>query len=632
MNVSAKLAPLSLAIAALAAAVTAMPAAAQDSGPTTLIPRQQPAGDAAALAGDAPAGPVIIMDTLQAPGVDRIGLAGTGDGGFSTNLWQGSDPALVKQILPMLPTNVTSRATRRLARRFLQSPQLPPVKVEAAAFAGGAVASDATQPSGAAAVDDSIWLFETRLTRLAALGAWSDALALIELVPIDRMTDALVKLRADAYLVDGRTDAACAETQAALAVSPDVHWQKLQVFCQMLADQANLAELALSLLHEQGVDDPAFYWAAELMRGNRPLTPNGLGRLSPLNLAMLRHAGGPFPSALVRAGDPTLLRVMARMPLLVEAEEGEEVTEEEKQKRRHAAENAHIVIAERAVAAGSLDVEELRVLYKNIDFAQDPEPPQLSQLSSDNARARVYMFQLASQQTVPTAQAEVIARAIDLARADRGRNGPGLVTVAQVYAPMLNAMPPSPELIWFAGTAARALLASGDDDRAREWLDMARSLALTSIEAAGITDSLWPLDHLLTPFSQGRPPAQTMLAWQAALTGTETAKRDMKEMLLNLLVATGDMVTAEDWLPTLSGRAFTDARQPAPHLWHGLALAARDGRLGEAVAISLIVLGNGDLAETPPLTLYKVIDSLMAAGREQDARALAVEAALVAGL
>jgi hypothetical protein len=67
-------------------------------------------------------------------------------------------------------------------------------------------------------------------------------------------------------------------------------------------------------------------------------------------------------------------------------------------------------------------------------------------------------------------------------------------------------------------------------------------------------------------------------------------------------------------------------------VWNGLTLAVRGKRVGETAALSLIALGEDGPARAAPATLQKVIESLMDIGREQDARALALEAALVHGL
>ena len=55
-------------------------------------------------------------------------------------------------------------------------------------------------------------------------------------------------------------------------------------------------------------------------------------------------------------------------------------------------------------------------------------------------------------------------------------------------------------------------------------------------------------------------------------------------------------------------------------------------RIGEIVMLSLITLGEGGPSQAEPIVLKKVMDSLKVVGLEQEARALALEAAVAAGL
>ena len=62
-----------------------------------------------------------------------------------------------------------------------------------------------------------------------------------------------------------------------------------------------------------------------------------------------------------------------------------------------------------------------------------------------------------------------------------------------------------------------------------------------------------------------------------------------------------------------------------------MALAAKGDRSGETAAFALVALGEDSPAHMALPSLQQVIESLRTAGRVQDARALAVEAALALG-
>lgn len=606
-----------VALLAFMSAGAAYAQSAPPAGPVTLVP------PTAAAPSAAPSG-AIEIGALAELGLDRVGLADIVSEPLAEDVWSASDPEFVKSALARLPRKLDSIALRTLALRLLLPPSLTPRAPESVAIS--------LEPADAAAPEiqpvGDPWLFRARIEALARLGDWTDAARLIDLAPRDKIDPALRRLRVDAMLVAGEIDNACTETQAELSSAPDSHWQKLQVFCQFHAKQTSAAQLGLSLLREQGDEDPAFFWAADLLQGERPLTPNGVQRLDPVVLAMLRLANRAVPDAVLRDGDPTALRFAALMEPQPPTDE-EKLTESERADRIRLLQGARIVLAERALALGALAAEDVAKLYLAVDFSGEVKPPQLTQVTADDPRGRAFMYQLARAQTVPTARAEVIARAVDLARADRGAKGPTLQTVALSYADLLAEIAPMPDLIWFAGHALRLSTAAGQGAAARPWIELVEQMSRTNIEAGEIADSLWPVRHL----SGGLTPAtpQDLRAWQA--TQPVSGALGQREVVLNTLEALGEPVSAADWLPVLvaGSRAVSDPH-PSVAVWNGLAEAARNGRAGDAVALALIAAGDQGLDKLSPLTQARMIQSLMVAGRTTDARALAVEAVLAAGL
>ncbi len=605
------------------------PAPAQPAGPVSILPDQAPPDGAAA-----PQGPSVDVGDLAAPGVDRIGLVDTSAGGFSSQLWRGTDLDLLKRVLPQLPKRLSSPALRYLAKNLLLSPGAPPV---------------AANPNGSAAeggetLTASQWLLETRASTLAGLGDWAEVQALLDLVPSDQLTEGLRRLRTEANLVGNRVSDACAQTQAALAASPDTYWQKIQVFCQLDINQSSAAGLGLALLREQRVDDPGFFWAVDVLGGGKPPLPANFTKLEPLHYAMLRKAGAVMPTNIAdlqaKITDPSTLGWLAALPLAEEVvPKGDKTPANVRRDRRQAMENARVVMAERAVAAGTLNVDALRVAYRSVNI-KDPAPPPLTQIKADDPRGRAFLFQSALAQTLPTSRAEVIALALNLVRDDRGQSGPPLTVMGPVYAQMLSEMEPTGELVWFSGVAARGLIAAGPADKvaaekAKGWLTLARSMSRTSREAGQIGDSLWPIDRLMTSNTAGPTiPPQAIAAFGAALPANTPAEQiaAKQEVVLSVLTAAGEPLTAADWLPAMGGPAHVNGAGLSAHLANGLALAAKDGRTGETAALALVAMGEDGPARTDLATLQQVIQALRLAGREADARALGAEALLVLGL
>jgi len=530
---------------------------------------------------------------------------------------------------------VVSPAQRRLTQNLLLSPGIPPT----------ALTSGGENDTGLTA---SQWLLEMRVAALARTGDWPDVQAVLELAPADQLTEGLQRIKTEAALVTNHISAACAQTQAALNVTPDPYWQKVQVFCQMATEQSSAASLGLGLLREQKVDDPMFFWAVDVLGGGTPPLPATFTRLEPLHFAMLRKANAVMPANIAavqsKVVDPATLAWLAVLPPPdPSADKSDKTPEKVKRERRRAMEEARILLAERAVATGTLDVAALREIYSNVDI-KDPAPPPLTQITASDARGRALLFQSAQMQTVQLARAEVIALALDLVRADRGKDGPGLMVMGRIYAPLILEIEPSAEHVWFAGTAVRALLAAattaqGADasavgEGAKAWFDLARDMRRSSREAEHIAHDLWPLDKITAGVTEQISP-DILRAWTTAqpVTLSATALAERRSLLLTLLTGLGENVSAAEWLMLMAGPAKQEDSQPlSAHLSNGMALAAKNRRVGEAVLLSLIALGEAGPAKTAPPTLQHVIESLRAIGRVGDARALAVEAALVSGL
>ncbi|MBX7198676.1 MAG: hypothetical protein K1X51_04820 [Rhodospirillaceae bacterium] len=630
---------VTLAVAGAAHAQTAAPAEGAPSQAGNLPVSILPEPDPNAPKDQAPDTSIATVE-LAAPGIDRLGLVSTGKGGFAPDLWTGTDPGFLKQILTLFPARVNSPAARRLAQNLLLSPGAPPVATDAPAADAPADAAAAAPPSGETI--DAAALLQARVQNLVAMGDWADTVALLELVPADQMTDALRRIHVDAELASDHLNAACAEGQAALRVSSEVYWQELQVFCQIATEQGTAAALGLDVLREQKADDPAFFWAVDLLQGGRKPAPASVTTLTPLLYAMIKKAGATLPPALAKLPDagpasnamsPAMMSMVARIPTAEEGLPGDKpIADPARRDRQRKAIEARIVLAEQAVAAGSLDAEVLRELYKGIDLKQDTDLPLLTKVAPEDIRGRALLFQSALTQTVPTARAEVITRAVELARLDGGEKGPDLAVVGRAYAAMLGEMEASAEMVWFAGTAARALLAAGETAKAKTWLDLLHSMSRNSLEAGVIADNLWPLERLLSP-SEGEMPAGAIRTWAASVP--EVVRASQRQLLYTLFIAVGESVSPSLFAQGLNDQADQADQEVAnvrPAVWNGLTAAARGKRVGETAALSLIALGGDGPAKAAPATLQKVIESLMAVGRDADARALAVESALIHGL
>jgi len=97
-----------------------------------------------------------------------------------------------------------------------------------------------------------------------------------------------------------------------------------------------------------------------------------------------------------------------------------------------------------------------------------------------------------------------------------------------------------------------------------------------------------------------------------------------------MLTALGKDVSGNIWVPLFEAPT-RDIPQASPALLMGLDRAAAGGRTGETVLLSLLLLGDRDLALTDTITLGRVVSALRRIGLTADAEALALEGLLDAG-
>ena len=597
-----------------------------------------------------PAG--IAVQSLDAISTDTVGLLADDAGGLPVTMWQGTERALLDILLSRLPDRVRSPAMRDLTRRMLLTsaevpdpPEADP-RFEASLIPDQQIMTDAPAEDALAETPAEGDVLFLRMAQLAEMGDWTSVRTLFSQIPVDGQSSQLRQIRTDADLVDGNIEVACAEADQAVTEDDSAYWQKVLIFCQLKDGLVDEAAFGMALLQETGSVEPAFIWTAELMAGNRPLTPANLNQLTPLQLAMLRAGDHPVPADLVRAGDPTLLRMLALKPLpaaeLAEEDTGEmldeglgdEVTEEafdplapQLEDPLVTAWRERVLLAERALAVAAVSPQEVQELYSLADpITEDEQSIPLEQRAAQTPRDRALLYQVARQEIIPTAKAEVMAHAIELSQ--RRGAAPDIFAVAPVYADMIRALPTSPELLWFAGHAARALLAVDDPAAAEEWLLLVRTFSRTSSDAQLLEEELWPYLRLLELDQGGRWTTAQFEAWQRKRGPT----RDGDVTLLYILLsAINDDVRTADWQGLLEAPIGSRAAMPTPADWFALEMAADQKRLAETVSLSALVMA-GDLPSfVSPQTLDHVAGALLDVGLTAEARQLAVEAALARG-
>ncbi|MBT5244604.1 MAG: hypothetical protein HOL66_10175 [Rhodospirillaceae bacterium] len=571
----------------------------------------------------------IQVDTLQTINPDTAGVLGAQEGGFGVDMWSGTSHRMLLTLITRLPVNLRSEVMRDLMRRLLLSTATLP----------GGMTGDGTYVA-------------RRVGLLAGMGDTLSVSRLLDATPGRTQINQLMRYEADVRFLANDNSRACSLAAGQISNQASVYWQKAFIFCQALAGEHDKASLGVSLLQETGDQDNAFYTLVEALRGNTGVIKT-LPDPSPMHLSMARVSKSQLPADVVSSNRPGVLRTIAKSP--------------------NASVEIRLEAAERAEIAGALDVDTLRQLYTSVSFSeQDMANPLTKAEAESGPLSRALLYRTALIQTVPIAQAEATAKALSL-----GREGDRYTSTVRVFLPVLKRIPPSTELVWFAPEVIRAFLIGGEDAAATPWFSLLRANAQHNMEAAKALNALLPVARIAgSPETSQWGPTQ-LANWWNQLEKDDSA-RDKAALLYTLFDALGDSVPQDAWDALLDGPQQIAMAMPNPALWRSLneatkaANMAREAtateaamsepaaappttqgssvsavplevsamephtvgydRVGEIILLSLIALGEGGPGQAGPIVLRQVMDSLSAIGLEKEVHALALEAAVAAGL
>ncbi len=582
---------LLLAVAGSAAAQTTPPAATSTTPlppllPVTAAPLNGGATNAQPL--PAPPGPAtttsqsgLEVGTLSDVTPDYAGTLQEGAGGFPVDMWRGTDRGLVERLLPKLSPAVASPAMRDLTRRLLLT--------------------NAEAPEGKSS---GVNLFGARADRLMAMGLTGDAAALLALEPVSGADALAAHQRIDSLLLASDDDGACkAVNDTRKMASGNTEWQKAQVFCQLRAGENDQASLGLDLLREQSVNDPAFFTLIDVLSGNKAAKLDSLPAPSALDLAMLRAANMPIPRDAAQTQVTAVLAVIARDPAIDAP--------------------LRLAAAEQAAAAGGLPIEELQKAYASVPYAPGDLANAIEISSRDPGPGnRAMLYQAAGLATDIAQRAHIVDAALD-----RARHQGGYLLAVQVNLQYLLAIAPADDLAWFAGDAGRALYAAGHFEQANAWLELAQRRAASDPQAAAAASALAVYARIA-----GVGPA---LSWDGAAVAkwrqaqaAGTPGSDPAARLFAIFEGLGEPIGGS-W--SLIGQDNA-AQVPDSALWFNLGDAAAKHRIGETVLLSLYALGDAGPGGANPIMLSRSILALRQVGLDSEARSLAIEAAIAAGV
>lgn len=527
-----------------------------------------------------PHGASVTVTGLAGVDPSGAGLLDPADGGLSPNLWRGSARSTIEDGVAALPNAPRSPAMQTLMRRLLLTSAAP--------------------PSGDGSPDQS--LLALRLNKLIANGWTAEAAALASSAPRD--DNAAHQALAEAMLLQGKPIDACGEPTIMRQSSNDPYWLKMRTFCFLVTGDVQSAQLTLDVMRERQISDDAFYALAAQKIEKTEAKVAALSRPTGLHVALAHLAGARLPVSIVDSGWVPGYRLFAGAT-------GDR--------------ELQLAAAERAAAAGLVQIDQLRAVYDTQQFTVDQlDDPEEAALKLSGPKANALFYQAIEKRTIPAARASAFSAA--LLRAD-AQNSFALFALVAADAAM--EITPTPDLAWLAPQIERVLLYTGNHVQAERWYT---ALAGGSPSDEPVINALQLHTVLAEPTAARTAKVQGALSWlgQNALKpgGLKEWLSDRAAREIPLFEALGYPIPPDaQWALT----ANTTGAVPSPEQSQALdamAQAATQNRLGETILNALIALGQNGPDHAQGRTVSRVVKALVAVGLQEEARAIAIEAAL----
>lgn len=499
-----------------------------------------------------------------------IGTLGPADGALPHDMWSTTPRAIVAAALPLLqPT--TSPTMQSLARRLLLSDAVAPAGQDA--------------PNGPS-------LLELRFDTLLALGRL-DGAALIDAVPDASRSEGFERAAIELRFAGNDVDGACKLAQQDAARYTDPWWNRAIIACQALSGAYDQASIGLSVMRERKIAiDPVFNGLIETIDGQRRKLDK-FPDPTPMRMALWAAAHVPLPAEALTNAGPAALAVWATNDKVPAVQ--------------------RLAAAERAEALGALPPDALGLLYASIGAQPEEQEAVMKNTKLlEDPKSRAILYGMAQATTVPASRAAALA----LLLADAHRRGT-FVPMARLVAPLISDLQPDSALQGFAADAARALLIAGQFDQAAPWIALANMPELRL------------LDAVAQPGTATDAPALTDVVAALAARDRDAAPRQA-DLLIAVQTALGSAPANFNLAPLLT--ATHSGPLPNMALWLDHQEAAAAGRVGETLLTSLVMASAGDRLTPEPIVLEQVIAGLKAVGFEREARALALEASINAGI
>jgi hypothetical protein len=237
----------------------------------------------------------------------------------------------------------------------------------------------------------------------------------------------------------------------------------------------------------------------------------------------------------------------------------------------------------------------------------------------------------------------------------------------EAFRPLMDRLPPSPEMVWFALTGVRAYLTLGDVVGTDRWLALLRASATVREEQKPALARVRPLARMLGAGDKSATLETVLQDWRQTLQAADApGASELRALVNGMFMAVGEELPPGAWDGIVAGPPRNQV-MPSPVVWFqfrdslralirgqgadepmvigsaGLSGVTRVAQSGDeardvppgaarAASYALQAVGNTGPGEQGVSVVYEIVAGLRAMGFERTARRLAVETLIAAGL
>lgn len=524
-----------------------------------------------------------VVEKLDALNPSSVGTIGELDGSLGADMWRGTSPRLAAALLSKIGFGTSSPQMADLYRRLLLT---------------GAVLS------GTTATSDEI--LDIRFQKLREFGLAQDMSDLVGRLPKNAVFGEHEKMLVELDLLLNRDSDACQKLERREDTNgQDIFWAKIDVYCRLLAEDYDRAELGAALLEEQGDTDPLYFALFAKLAGDTSPISTESAILRPLHLAMIRRAKVALDANLMEKLTPETFGMLTLSPKMLD-EAGADVV-------FYAASHNSLdldILRNAFVGAAKVDVENINELALHEKYATLLAGAVAATEDFQKATLLEELLVLATENSHFQTISKLSLQEIENLKPAN-------------YGPVMNF------------TAVKALLLHGQRGKASFWERIIRRAASqgTPAERLAKRSDVARLDaYMLISGASAiaRWNSASFNAWKKA-TERDPDQGMKTELLLSFLEVFDYPVAEADWQELLFMNIPLTAAKSSHALDTNLIAAASAGRDGEVVALALQTLGSEGPAGSTTTTLVAVTSALKAVGLTQEARNLAIEVMIAKG-